>query len=313
MNNRNIYLTHIDSLVESENKYLKWYNSLIERFIARGIPDNNYIEQHHIFPVTFCNGDKTLINDRRNKVKVSAREHFILHYLLTKLNFRNNDNRNKMKYAVTCFSRNKNKRNLNSKQYEIARKLAVELAKGKKLKDSTKEKLSIAHKRKSCFYDNNGNRYYLKTDDPLITELGLIGNRKGMTSVIDKDGNTFSVDKDDPRLKTGELKGIQAGKASYRSSCGKIYTLKIDDPMIKELNLVHINTGRKPSTEVREKYSVRRKGSNNNMYGKTNEVCCFDTVDKQFLRIKKELFDSDNRYVGVNNKLAKEHRKKTKT
>lgn len=313
MNNRNIYLTHLDSLVESENKYLKWYNNLIERFIARGIPDNNYTERHHIFPVTFCNGDRTLINDRRNKVKVSAREHFLLHLILTKLNFRNNNDRNKMKYAVTCFSRKKNKRNLNSKQYEIARKLAVELAKGRKLKDSTKEKLSIARKRKSSFYDKKGNRYYLKTDDPLIKELGLIGNRKGMTSVIDKYGNTFSVETTDPRLKAGKLKGIRSGIASYRSNCGEIYNLKTDDPIIKELNLVHVNVGRTLSDEVREKYSARSKGSNNSMYGRTKEVCCFDTVDKQFLRIKKELFDSNDRYVGVNNKLAKEHRKKEKT
>ena len=59
-----------------ENKYTKWYNSIVCSNKAR----DGYTETHHIIPK--CLGGT---NDKSNLVVLTAREHFICHWLLTKM------------------------------------------------------------------------------------------------------------------------------------------------------------------------------------------------------------------------------------
>lgn len=61
-----------------ENKYSRTYFQIIERNI--GAKHNGYIERHHIIPRSLGGQDK---ND--NLVDLTAREHFICHWLLTKM------------------------------------------------------------------------------------------------------------------------------------------------------------------------------------------------------------------------------------
>lgn len=58
--------------------YTKLYNSIIENAKTRQI--TGYIEKHHIVPRCLGGTDK-----KHNIVALSAREHFICHYLLTKM------------------------------------------------------------------------------------------------------------------------------------------------------------------------------------------------------------------------------------
>lgn len=60
------------------NKYTKWYNSIISN--AQSRPTCGYTEQHHIIPKSLGGS-----NEPSNLVKLSAREHFICHWLLTKM------------------------------------------------------------------------------------------------------------------------------------------------------------------------------------------------------------------------------------
>lgn len=60
------------------NKYKKWYNSIIES--ARNRILNEYSEIHHILPQSLGGPD-----DIDNLVNLTAREHFICHWLLTKI------------------------------------------------------------------------------------------------------------------------------------------------------------------------------------------------------------------------------------
>lgn len=61
-----------------ENKYTKWYFSIIEN--AKSKPLGDYMERHHI--ITKCmNGN----NSTDNLVPLTAKEHFICHLLLTKM------------------------------------------------------------------------------------------------------------------------------------------------------------------------------------------------------------------------------------
>lgn len=61
------------------NKYTKWYNTIIKVAATRAII-NEYHETHHIIPKSLGGS-----NDSDNLVKLTGREHYICHLLLTKM------------------------------------------------------------------------------------------------------------------------------------------------------------------------------------------------------------------------------------
>lgn len=62
------------------NKYTTWYNNIIERAQSRLISADIYTEKHHIVPKSLGGTDS-----KENLVRLTAREHFICHLLLTKM------------------------------------------------------------------------------------------------------------------------------------------------------------------------------------------------------------------------------------
>ena len=70
-------------MVFNDNKYSRWYNDIINNANNR-IPLTCYIEKHHIIPKSLGGGDH-----KDNIVSLTAREHFICHWLLTKMTFGN--------------------------------------------------------------------------------------------------------------------------------------------------------------------------------------------------------------------------------
>lgn len=60
-----------------KNKYHKWYYNIIND--ARQTPRTGYTETHHIIPKCLGGGKES-----SNLIKLSAREHYIVHLLLTK-------------------------------------------------------------------------------------------------------------------------------------------------------------------------------------------------------------------------------------
>lgn len=70
--------------------YRNQYNKFIEYRLAHP-PKYQYFEKHHIIPKCVGGGD-----DDSNLVRVTAREHYILHHLLTKIYPKNN----KLQYAL---------------------------------------------------------------------------------------------------------------------------------------------------------------------------------------------------------------------
>jgi hypothetical protein len=138
------------------NKYTTWYNSLINKAKNRTI--YGYTEKHHIVPSSLGG-----TNDNDNIVKLTAREHFVCHLLLTKMTTGNA--RYKMNFALHMLS---NANNIgdgryipSSRMYDLARRLYKEALDnywtdekrkehadkirptviGRKLKESSKEKL----------------------------------------------------------------------------------------------------------------------------------------------------------------------------
>jgi len=138
------------------NKYTNWYNSLINKAQNRIVL--GYAEKHHIIPSALGGTNK-----KDNIVKLTPREHFICHLLLTKMTTGNA--RYKMNFALHMLSNAKNigegRYIPNGRMYDLARRLYKEALDnywtderrkehadkirptsiGRKLKESSKEKL----------------------------------------------------------------------------------------------------------------------------------------------------------------------------
>ena len=94
-----------------DNKYTRWYWAIIER---RAITDRRRRhETHHIIPRSLGGGDEP-----ENLVRLTAREHFVCHWLLTRMTI--GDDRVKMIRAFWMMRAvNKNQqRYINSRAYE---------------------------------------------------------------------------------------------------------------------------------------------------------------------------------------------------
>lgn len=135
-----------------DNKYTKWYlsicsNAKLNRPTTRKAVKElyGYVEGHHILPKSFkCGG----ITDAANIVFLTPREHYLCHYLLTKMV--TGELVYKMRYAFTCFTRNSHGRHLTSHQYSNALKFTkFGFDDQRKLNISNSRKLTVKH---SCVY-----------------------------------------------------------------------------------------------------------------------------------------------------------------
>lgn len=64
----------------NNSKYTKWYNEIISRAQIRTLSSDLYREKHHIVPRSLGGS-----NQASNLVILTAREHFLCHWLLTKM------------------------------------------------------------------------------------------------------------------------------------------------------------------------------------------------------------------------------------
>lgn len=117
--------------------YKRIHDSIIEKAKNRII--KGYKERHHIIPRCLGGTD-----EQENLVDLTAREHFVVHKLLSKMYG------GKLKYAFSmmCLTRNTPSKynkvdyKVTSREYSSARKSLSILSIGRKLSDSTKEKIS---------------------------------------------------------------------------------------------------------------------------------------------------------------------------
>lgn len=89
--------------------YKKHYGLLIETRKQRKLIDGEYYEVHHITPISMGG-----TNEKSNLIRLTAREHFIAHWLLWRI-YRNKE----MAFAFFCLAHmNKNKKIISSRAYE---------------------------------------------------------------------------------------------------------------------------------------------------------------------------------------------------
>lgn len=107
-----------------KNKYTRIYWKIIESAQNRVL--TGYTERHHIIPKSMGGGDNP-----DNLVELTAREHYLVHLLLTKMTV-GLDRRN-MAYALSYFNtqcKNTRRRPPNSRWYEYSRRLLSDVKRG---------------------------------------------------------------------------------------------------------------------------------------------------------------------------------------
>ena len=124
------------------NKYKKWHDSIIDRAKNRVL--SCYVERHHVIPKS-CGGS----DDKSNLVKLTAKEHFIVHLLLTKILKGNNKAKMILAFNFMCDLKKKNSRlfdNLRTKGLKILSKKLT----GRKIPKETKDKIKYARQFQVC-------------------------------------------------------------------------------------------------------------------------------------------------------------------
>lgn len=139
----------------NENKYTRWYDSIVynAQCAMRSRKDGVYYENHHIHPNCFGGTKK-----RRNMVLLTAREHFLCHWLLTKMMADDVGTRKMMK-AMKSFTRaSKNQQRgiiMQSVRYRIAREIANKSFRGVPRSPEVRAKISAATKGRPHSAEHN--------------------------------------------------------------------------------------------------------------------------------------------------------------
>ena len=138
-----------------QNKYTRWYYSIIQRAQTRVLPNDTYIEKHHIIPRSLGGN-----NSKLNIANLTPREHFVCHLLLTKMTIGNN--LYKMKHALGMITNIKKigqgRYVPSSRIYEYVKKCCIEA-----YKDSWTEEKRKQHSKKlrdfNANVDKNSEQY----------------------------------------------------------------------------------------------------------------------------------------------------------
>jgi hypothetical protein len=154
-----------------DNKYTKWYYAIVQNANLRALAKDTYIEKHHIIPRSLGGS-----NSKENLVKLTAREHFVCHLLLTKIV--TGPERFKMLSAVTRFqqSRTYQTRILTSWEYQKVRECAILARVGQQHTDEAKQKIKDKHHNVSGA--NNPRAKHIIVTAPDGTVYDLVGTLK---------------------------------------------------------------------------------------------------------------------------------------
>ena len=129
-----------------DNKYYTWYKNIINSAQSRAEISGIYYEVHHVIPK--CLGGNDL---PKNLTKLTAREHFICHWLLTKCV---NKHKQKINFALWNMMNLENDRQqrykITSRKYQLLKENLTETFKtflGKKHTAESRKKMSETRKK----------------------------------------------------------------------------------------------------------------------------------------------------------------------
>ena len=116
-----------------DNKYTRWYHGIVVKAKARD-KVTEYTERHHIIPKAFGGG-----NNAGNLVNFTFREHFLAHWLLTKMV--EGRDRRRMWSALVMMRRVHSGRIVAAWQYDLAKVAGRNAFFGRRHTDKTKARL----------------------------------------------------------------------------------------------------------------------------------------------------------------------------
>lgn len=191
-------------------KYTTWYFNIINAAQTREIVVNEYYEKHHINPKSLGGN-----NDKENLVHLTAREHFLCHWLLTKMCV-SDDHRLKMQRALWSMSwvKKDKKRLVSSWQYSIAKKAIIHIQRTKIISQETRDRLSIAGKKRF----SNASQRKLMSESQIKRNATTSDEVKSKISASMK---AYAQDKEWTKRRADKIRGVPKKKVEC-PYCGKI-------------------------------------------------------------------------------------------
>lgn len=158
--------------------YQKIHDKIIERAKNRKL--EGYVERHHIIPKCM-NGT----NEPNNLVELTAREHFLIHWLLHEMYPDNTD----LKYAFWSMCRSSNNQQRytpSSRIYEYAKQQMLEVWQKFKPSDYQIQSVKDSLTGTKWFHKPDGRNLRAFPNDPKIIEEGWLQGRFGGKSISKK-------------------------------------------------------------------------------------------------------------------------------
>lgn len=205
-----IYIEKIEQIALS-NKYTKWYINICKNANKRCSNRKDakellgYVEAHHILPKCFSLGGET---DKENLVYLSGREHFIIHWLATKM-FKGNI-KYKLSFAFKMFINEKRFTNkkITSIQYNALKNVKVDRPPHSK---ETKDKISKSRLEKNISPSDE------TREKQRISMLGKESKRKG--KIFGKQKNPGIISEEDKERRRDFLNSIREECSQKRKGC----------------------------------------------------------------------------------------------
>lgn len=245
-----------------DNKYYTWYKNIINSAHSRETVPDAYYEVHHIMPR--CLGGN---NRPENLVRLTAREHFICHWLLTKFV---NDHKQKINFALWSMMNLENEHQqrykITSRKYQLLKENLTDTFKtflGKKHTTESRQKMSQT--RKALIADGtikvneNKEKYKIISQKRKGRTLSdetksKIGNaHRGKTISDEQKAYLSQLNKGKPKSNTAKKKLSNTLKEQYASGTRQL-TNEAKEKIRKA------NIGKIVSDETKEKLSKINKG-----------------------------------------------------
>jgi len=242
--------------------YENIYNQLIQKRKDE-ILDDGYFEKHHIIPKSMGGN-----NLKDNLINLTAREHFIAHYLLWKI-YKNRE----MGFAFFALSnlRNKNRNiRINSHSYQASKKaLSISASEKMQIHNAFKGKKHTAETRKIM----SENHYFKNGGEPWNIGVAMSDDTKEKISKS-KIGKQLT---DDHKLKMSlSLKGRKSEKKG--TSISDEHKSKISKGVKETLSCIDIRNKMSESQRLRWDDELRKiksnsvMGANNPNYGNGDKI-----------------------------------------
>jgi hypothetical protein len=197
------------------------YQNFINSRQNRVIPHGEITEMHHIIPK--CAGGHDTPD---NIVKLTYREHFIAHWLLSKVGIGTTEYKLKFAFGMMSVSSKSNdyRKHITSRQFEISKKVRGETL----IKFNN---INSPVKGKKWYADEDGTIYRCHPESPVIEELGLkfIGSILRGTKWYTDGENFFMLQPDNPLIETAKL-----WRGSPNSGVKKMYSRQTKDKLTKD-------------------------------------------------------------------------------